>query len=646
MESLDQVSHSTQVEPGSTLGNGYRLKKVIGQGGMGTVFLAHSPKDDQVAIKALQLHRIDRASHSLAVKQFEEEARLLSELDHKGLVKVHGHYCEGNNHFLVMEYIDGVTLSQALKSKRGFLSKKHADGVMSQLCDVLQYLHTRERPVIFRDLKPSNIMLTKDLSVKLVDFGIARHFTDETQTQTFIKGVGSAGYAPLEQYGAGTTDPRSDIYSLGATFYTILTKTTPPPVVSVVAGVEKIVGIRTINPQVSTRTEAIIRRMMAIRKEQRFDSVAQVADYLFNPPKDSDDPTGTLTLAQERAEKAQLGPCLVCKRLGSDSSAFHPPHTPLSLCEIDLELQADLILGLKTEVDPQSGLHFQKDGRKKHATHVDLGFDGAAALVLAGPNTKNIKGPVLLSRIKQELEDMAIYLLENLESLSPPFRLSAVPILEQLCEKRPTRRVEILRAVYDICSEGADEDSAVLNVKRFRLARELMNSKQVKEAGPLFADCFQWFLEDAKLMERQGRSVEAGEARDKALESWTQSELCNESLGRLLSHWTEAESKAGRLPAGPYSKVLTKVRNSGDSLKIARVQLLFAEYMLENGDANEAKTRGENALGLAEDVLGTEDGELYPFVQHLATTYERLRLPEKLEMKSRGLILKYRKKKS
>jgi len=298
---------------------------------MATVYLASSQSSGKVAIKELSLSQVDPLDRESAIKQFQVEAELLSHLDHPGLVKVREFFSvEGGGHYLVMDFVDGITMAQGIKRKKGFFSLDQFRNIADQLCEVLDYLHNQIPAVIFRDLKPSNVMVTRNYEVKLIDFGIARHFTDDTRTRTFIKGLGSAGYAPLEQYGAGTTDPRSDIYSLGATLYSLLTKLVPPPVVSIVAGVERLKPICSINPDVPSYLEAVIGRMMALRKEQRFDSIAQLRQRLLEAPADDEDPTGTLGLAKRRAASAELGPCLVCKRVGPDPGPFFPPHCPLS----------------------------------------------------------------------------------------------------------------------------------------------------------------------------------------------------------------------------------------------------------------------------------------------------------------------------
>ena len=635
----------TEVGPGSQLQNGYQLERVLGQGGMGTVYLARSAEGESRAVKALKLDCIEESSRKQAIQQFEEEARLLTGLKHPGLVQVFGHYHEEGNHFLLMEYLQGSNLTQWLKKSEDQLPLNDALVIIQQLCDVLHYLHTLNPAVIFRDLKPSNIMIGEDLKVKLIDFGIARHFSDETQTQTFIKGLGSPGYAPLEQYGAGTTDPRSDIYSLGATFYTLLTKTTPPPVVAVVAGIDEIKSIRTINPDVPERIESIIGRMMAIRKEQRFDSVDELKGYLFGTQSDEDDPTGTLSLARERAQKAELGPCLVCKRIGNEAGPYHAPHTPLSLSEVDLDLPATLVLGLKSEIDPQSGLHFQKGDKKKHASsQIDLGFQGAAALVLAPSEGANIDGQALLARIRNELITLGLHLLENMDQLEPQFRISALPILQQLLEKCPHRRLDILRSCYRCCEEALGAESAVLNFHRTRLAHALLEAGKPKRASQLLASSFAWYLQDAETLTCQGRHGDAGKTRGEALDCWLKGNLGPDALISLLEPWSLCQEKLGKKPAQPFQNAVLTARKFKDSRLIAEAQLALAHYLHQRQDHETAQKEVEQALQLAETVYPKDDGALYPYVQLAAEIYETRRLPEKLEMKSRALILKYRAK--
>ena len=162
-----------------------------------------------------------------AVSGFQREADMLAELNHEHIPRIFDRFSEQNRHYLVMEYIAGDTLEQQLKAAGGKLPEDRVIDIALQVLDTLEYLHHRDPPVIYRDLKPSNIMITPSGLVKLVDFGIARHF----QPLSSATMVGTQGYAPPEQY-RGKVETRSDLYALGATMHHALSgrdPTTEPP---------------------------------------------------------------------------------------------------------------------------------------------------------------------------------------------------------------------------------------------------------------------------------------------------------------------------------------------------------------------------------------------------------------------------------
>jgi hypothetical protein len=161
-----------------------------------------------------------------AVEAFHQEAVMLATLDHPNLPKVTDHFSERGKQYLVMDFIDGETLEEWVEREDGKpLPVGEVLKWAAQLCDVLEYLHSREPPVVFRDLKPGNVMVTPEGTVKLIDFGIARLFKVGKAADTAF--FGTAGYAPGEQYGKGQTDARSDVYALGATLYHLLTGDDP-----------------------------------------------------------------------------------------------------------------------------------------------------------------------------------------------------------------------------------------------------------------------------------------------------------------------------------------------------------------------------------------------------------------------------------
>ena len=206
------------------MGNRYRVSKLLGGGGMKMVYLA---EDLRLAARPCALAEMVDAISSpdmqrQAVGGFQREADMLAELNHEHIPRIFDRFSEQNRHYLVMEYIAGDTLEQQLKAAGGKLPEERVIDIALQVLDTLEYLHHRDPPVIYRDLKPSNIMITPSGLVKLIDFGIARHF----QPLSSATMVGTQGYAPPEQY-RGKVETRSDLYALGATMHHALSGRDP-----------------------------------------------------------------------------------------------------------------------------------------------------------------------------------------------------------------------------------------------------------------------------------------------------------------------------------------------------------------------------------------------------------------------------------
>ncbi len=201
----------------------YHLLKQIGEGGFGAVYKAEDTQlgNRLVAIKEMQPSGLNPQELQEATEAFRQEALLLAGLAHSSLPRIYDHFSEDGHWYLVMEFIDGTTLEQYLTVRGGRLPVAEALDLGIQLCRVLEYLHTRQPPIVFRDLKPANVMLTAAGAIYLIDFGIARLFKPGQQKDTIA--FGSPGYAAPEQYGKKQTTPRSDVYSLGVLLHQALT---------------------------------------------------------------------------------------------------------------------------------------------------------------------------------------------------------------------------------------------------------------------------------------------------------------------------------------------------------------------------------------------------------------------------------------
>jgi D-alanyl-D-alanine carboxypeptidase/tRNA A-37 threonylcarbamoyl transferase component Bud32 len=247
----------------------YRLLGRIGQGGMGIVYRAEDTHlgNRIVAIKEMSAHGLSREELAEATQAFQREALLLAQLNHPNLPHIYEQLSESNRWYLVMDYIEGETLETYLaRAPGGRLSVQETLQLGMQLASVLSYLHSRQPPIIFRDLKPSNIMLTLDGRLYLIDFGIARIFKPGQSQDTTP--FGSSGYAAPEQYGKAQTTPQADIFSLGATLHQLLSGNDPSQTPFVFA------PLRLNGP--GAGLEALIRRMVETDRTRRPASMEEV----------------------------------------------------------------------------------------------------------------------------------------------------------------------------------------------------------------------------------------------------------------------------------------------------------------------------------------------------------------------------------
>ncbi len=262
--------------PGQLLVNRYRIVKLVGQGGFGAVYRAwdtalHVP----VAVKE-NLDTSPEAQH-----QFEREALLLAPLRHINLPRVSDHFfIPGQGQYLVMDFVEGKNLEELLAERGHALDEAEVLPWIGQVCDALDYLHRQTPPIIHRDIKPQNIIVTAAGRAMLVDFGISKLY-DSSQATTHAARAVTVGYSPPEQYGVGKTDARSDVYALGATLYTLLTGATPPESIGLLSGVETLTPVRQANPGVSPTIERAIARAMVLPASQRLTGVGAFREALL-----------------------------------------------------------------------------------------------------------------------------------------------------------------------------------------------------------------------------------------------------------------------------------------------------------------------------------------------------------------------------
>ncbi len=274
---------------GTTLRNRYRVLEPIGQGGMGSVYLAEDLRLEgrKCALKAVRIDPNADADQIAELQhQFSREASILAQLDHPNLPKVSDYFTEGERDYLVMDFVSGKNLKELSDDARRherFLSELEVLNWARQLCDTLDYMHRQDPPVLHRDIKPSNIKLAPSGLVKLVDFGLVKVMSsDDSRTVTVLQGRGTAAYTPIEQYGEDDahTDAQSDLYSLGATLYHLLTNQAPADAKQRFLKPDALTAIRSINPKVSEGVEAAIASAMSMHPDDRPASVAEFKDML------------------------------------------------------------------------------------------------------------------------------------------------------------------------------------------------------------------------------------------------------------------------------------------------------------------------------------------------------------------------------
>ena len=259
---------------GDIVQNRYRIVRLLGQGGFGAVYRAW---DTSLNIPCALKENLEVSPE--AARQFAREATLLANLHHPNLPRVTDHFSiPGQGQYLVMDLVEGEDLSAMLGHLGHPLAETDALRWTGQVCDALTHMHAQNPPVIHRDIKPKNIIITPQGRAMLVDFGIAKIYDPRLPTTTGARAV-SPGYSPPEQYGTGKTDARTDVYALGATLYAILTEQEPTE------SVQRSIGTplfppRRLNSAIQPKTELLILKAMELSAGDRFQSTRELKTAL------------------------------------------------------------------------------------------------------------------------------------------------------------------------------------------------------------------------------------------------------------------------------------------------------------------------------------------------------------------------------
>lgn len=267
--------------PNTLIQNRYLVVHLIGKGGMGEVYLAV----DQRLGSAVAVKRTFYAGDEMLGAAFEREAKILARLRHPVLPKVSDHFGEGTDQYLVMEHISGDDLSKRLETSGKAFPVSWVMFWADQLLDALSYLHSHEPPIIHRDIKPQNLKLTDENHIVLLDFGLSKDSTGNTIASEPGRSGSVVGYTPhfasMEQIRGTGTDARSDLYSLSATLYQLMSNTVPADALSradVMLGgaADPIIPLSTANPEISPAVSNVILKGLEVSREKRFSSAAEM----------------------------------------------------------------------------------------------------------------------------------------------------------------------------------------------------------------------------------------------------------------------------------------------------------------------------------------------------------------------------------
>ncbi|MBI3949087.1 MAG: protein kinase [Acidobacteria bacterium] len=268
-----------ELPPGTLLQNRYEIDKGVGGGGMGNVYKAYDRNLDYAlrAVKEMMEMFSDSSQRDKAVDDFRREAKLLASLKHPSIPIIYDHFIEGGRYYLVMEFITGGDLATRQRHLGGRVPEPTVTMWALQICDVLDYLHRRQPPIIYRDLKPANLMVDPQANqIMLIDFGIARTVAP---MQPGVTAIGTMGYAPPELF-SGKVEPRSDIYSLGATVFHLLTGADPRDKPLLIFDFSKNPKPCEMNSEITPEMEAIIMQAVEYEPANRFASAREMKTAL------------------------------------------------------------------------------------------------------------------------------------------------------------------------------------------------------------------------------------------------------------------------------------------------------------------------------------------------------------------------------
>ncbi len=261
--------------PGTVINNRYTIISILGQGGMGYVYQA-----EDMVLKVFVAVKENLFLSDEYSRQFEREAQILAGLRHSILPHVSDFFTiPGQGQYLIMNYIEGEDLRERIE-RLGTVPMEDVIGIGIAISDALNYLHTRRESILHRDIKPGNIKITPEGQLVLVDFGLAKIMRGNQATTDGARAM-TPGYSPPEQYGTARTDPRSDVYSLGATLYAALTGIIPEDGLDRATGKSKLTPIRQIKPDISQKLASVVEKSLEVDPEKRYQTAFEFQQALM-----------------------------------------------------------------------------------------------------------------------------------------------------------------------------------------------------------------------------------------------------------------------------------------------------------------------------------------------------------------------------
>ncbi|HVN15941.1 MAG TPA: protein kinase [Anaerolineales bacterium] len=324
------------LEIGTLLHKRYRIVEDLAQGGMGSVYAA---MDENLGILVAVKENLFTTDEY--ARQFRLEAIILANLRHPNLPRVSDHFTvAGQGQYLVMDYIEGEDLRQRME-RVGSLSEDEVITIGAAICDALTYLHTRKPPILHRDIKPGNIKITPDGHIVLVDFGLAKVVQGDQATTVGARAM-TPGYSPPEQYGTARTDPRTDIYSLGATLYAIVSGVIPEDGLARAMDNEQLAPLRKRSPNTSRKLAVAIEKAMAVDPMDRYQTAKDFKQALLESKSRTQQPEGAYIIEPPPSavvgevidvEKSKSPVLVPASSLKKDEPAFISPRKKQILLE-------------------------------------------------------------------------------------------------------------------------------------------------------------------------------------------------------------------------------------------------------------------------------------------------------------------------